>query len=164
MAAQALIYRAQLKTTYTVERAYVDISHHPPGLTFQPDGRPIAHFGVRNYGRTPADILNVSVTLRTGTGPLPQTPPYGLDNEVTQAFVMPDESINVSGNFQPIAEETMAALHNGTLTAWLLGYVDYGDRFGRRHRGGYARRYVPALANNNLVFEITPGYNYDIDL
>ena len=43
----------------------------------------------------------------------------------------------------------------------LLTYVDYRDAFGDRYRSGYARRYVPAAAANNLVFETTEGYNYD---
>ena len=50
----------------------------------------------------------------------------------------------------------------------LIGYVDYIDKFGVRHRGGYARefdhvRHVLSKPEkrNNLVFLNKRGYNYD---
>ena len=44
----------------------------------------------------------------------------------------------------------------------VYGFVDYIDAFGVRHRGGYARQYVPNVqGNNNLVFLDHPSYDYD---
>ncbi len=45
----------------------------------------------------------------------------------------------------------------------LIGYVDYLDKFGGRHRGGYARKFAPELdgTDNNLIFVDQTGYNYD---
>lgn len=68
----------------------------------------------------------------------------------------------------------MAVMEDEERKLWLYGYVDYRDRFGTRHRGGYMRRYErfdrtaapDALGHlperyNNLVFDPTPGFNYD---
>jgi hypothetical protein len=48
------------------------------------------------------------------------------------------------------------------VTIWLVGQLDYLDRFGDAHQAGYGRRYLPALIENNLVFDqSTTGLNYD---
>ena len=60
----------------------------------------------------------------------------------------------------------MASVSNAfTHTLYLIGYVDYIDQFGQRHRGGYARMYKPLTVllqnQNNLFYVIQEGYNYD---
>lgn len=43
---------------------------------------------------------------------------------------------------------------------WLIGYVDYFDKFGDRHRSGSARKYIPLPllgSPNNLVFTTEPS-------
>jgi hypothetical protein len=64
-----------------------------------------------------------------------------------------------------------------TLNLFVFGYVDYVDKFGARHRSGYARLHdiriddpghwdggkVPEK-RNNLPFVTKPGYNYDIEI
>ncbi len=57
---------------------------------------------------------------------------------------------------------------------FIVGFVDYRDKFGTRHRGGYARKYAIAkddrcsydsdeafLKRNNLIIVTESGYNYD---
>jgi hypothetical protein len=56
---------------------------------------------------------------------------------------------------------------------YVIGFVDYIDQFGERHRGGYGRRYYPAIdemkykteadraKRNNLHVIVQEGYNYD---
>ena len=63
-----------------------------------------------------------------------------------------------------VPDDVIHAIQAGAIGAWLVGYVEYQDRFGHRHRGGYARRHDPAQPQNNLVFELHENYNYDIEI
>ena len=76
--------------------------------------------------------------------------------------VMPNETVNWTNPFTVPAAE-LARVHANTRTLWIVGYVDYRDRFGDSHRNGYARRYM-SQPGNNLVFEIISDYNYDKDI
>jgi hypothetical protein len=51
----------------------------------------------------------------------------------------------------------------GTKPLYLLGYVEYLDRFDTRHRGKFAREFRPGLKPNNLTFVTQEGYNDDVD-
>jgi hypothetical protein len=56
---------------------------------------------------------------------------------------------------------------------YMIGFVDYKDQFGERHRAGYARQYYPAIdekeyrteeeraKRNNLRVIGQERYNYD---
>ena len=62
---------------------------------------------------------------------------------------MTNDHIFIYATF-PLAEFQQVLL--GQLTLYLFGYVDYIDAFGQRHRGGYARLFMPEQKENNLVF------------
>jgi hypothetical protein len=97
---------------------------------------------------------------------LPRGPKYArFWGEIPQAFLVAQEEFfyNVPVS---ISAEQMAAVNNAfTHTLYLVGYVDYIDQFGQRHRGGYARMYKPLTeflkGQNNLVYVVQEGYNYD---
>jgi hypothetical protein len=161
---QAYIYAGIRKDTRSIERAYVDLSHAPPGLQIDPpqgDTQTLhCRIVLKNHGRTPADILAVSLRLFTHTE-LPAQPPY--DASVPMRYtVMPGETVNWTNPF-PMPTAEVQRVDANTRTLWIVGYVDYRDRFGQAHRNGYARRYL-AQPGNNLVFEIASDYNYDVDL
>lgn len=167
---QQTTHQATLDTNRVAERAYVDISHFPPGLELSQDRR-VAEVEVliKNHGATPATVTDVFLTLKIGSDPLPDEPLYEPEagRPEIAAFLV------AGGSFQkwirwPVPEPDSKRIEQGA-TVWLLGYVDYEDTFGRKHRGGYARRYdakrdsaaVPKEKRNNLPFETKAGYNYD---
>jgi hypothetical protein len=162
-----------------VERAYVNMSHKPPGLyslagstTPNPTAVPLAaneaimvNVQVTNHGPTPATITAAVMTIEVGES-LPDKPSYSDHKTWGAFFLMPNDGHFYTGRMihTGIKEEDMARIQAGEgLFIWAIGYVDYTDVFGKRHRAGYARRYSPRSAENNLVFETKPGYNYDID-
>lgn len=179
-----LLYRAtkqlagisdrQNETARASERAYVTLSHRPPGLKFDDnvDSRQrrmvSVEIEVKNYGRTPATVGNVVVELfseRAGAIPL-----LGPSDEKTSAFLVSGGYINVEPWF--IANDEVWALGrngSGADTLRLRGRVAYTDKFGDQHVGAYERIYQPHVdifdeANpdrNNLVFERGARGNYD---
>ena len=84
------------------ERAYVDMSHFPPGLEISASQTDGAHkakikIAVKNYGRTPAEVRSVVLAVLARTGTLPDAPPYsGAANLGGEAFLMPGESFMVT--------------------------------------------------------------------
>ena len=87
---------------------------------------------------------------------LPNDPPYGRP-EVCHAFLVSMEQFFFIIN--ATAGNHISDVQSGTKTLYLIGYVDYTDKFGVQHRGGYARRYSPDAPD--LVFVTQEGYNYD---
>ena len=74
---------------------------------------------------------------------------------------MANGSAYFGDNFS-ITPSELEQVKEGTLKLYLVGYVDYMDAFGERHRGGYARIYDPQPGlPNNLGFVTEDGYNYD---
>ena len=69
---------AAAQHTRTVERAYVKLSHAPPGLRTDDQGRFSVQISVKNFGTTPAkvsDILMQPIVLPNNQ-PLPRRPIY----------------------------------------------------------------------------------------
>jgi hypothetical protein len=170
-AIQVQVMRDALATTRRVDRAYVDLSHSPPGLVkFLPDTEPSIEICIKNHGRTPADILLVALNLVLGgkSMPLPPDPPYDTAQFTTlTAFLMPNETVRMWNNLDKVPTPIIDEINGGNVVLTIVGYVEYVDRFGQKHRNGYARRYIPKpipTTSNNLVFVDQPGYNYDIEV
>jgi len=178
---QVCIYLNQLATNKEIERAYVTMSHYPPGLIINPDihtfnGPPSQNVRVlvriRNRGNTPALVTFTLVQFHFG--PLPAIPPYDeTKGQIMDASFAKDGKFNVVA-FWTIPTDTLKRMSVGGEPLFIFGYADYIDRFKDRHRVGWARRYdrfieVPDLYatgklpknRNNLPFVTTPGYNYD---
>jgi len=96
----------------------------------------------------------MSLTLLISSTPLPAKPPYAPGGPVAAFLVAGDEFFQ---NLTITASE-FAQIQAGAL-AYVLGYVDYRDQFGQRHRSGYARRFDARSPENNLVFATEAGYN-----
>lgn len=155
--------RRALEQTRTAERAYVKMSHMPPGLVPSTEGTLSVTMRVQNFGRTPATVTDVIVTphLTRPGARLPDRPTYlGVSVfPTTQAFLVTNDHIFTTQAF-PFPEWQYVIA--GLWTLYLFGYVDYIDAFGERHRGGYARMLAPDQRNNNLVFITNTAFNYDV--
>jgi type II secretory pathway pseudopilin PulG len=148
----------------TVERAYVKLSHKT-GLTSEPTGLFFVKMQAKNTGRTPATVTDMRVkpVLLSNADNLSPEPNYERKGSDThKAFLVANGSAYFGDNFS-ITPSQLAQVNDGTLKLYLIGYVDYIDAFGERHRGGYARLYDPSQPgpDNNLFFVTEDGYNYD---
>ena len=168
---------AALKTAKNMEvadRAYIKISHKPPGLvavTPSPDlfyGPRIRTYtvqmDVRNIGKTPAEITRFVFTqlIQSSNTPLPALPSYSpiLKEDAMRTIMYGSDAIDPSLNVT-IEEDDVHAIMAGEKHFYLIGYAAYIDHFGTCHRAGYARRYNPLATENNLFIVIQKGYNYD---
>lgn len=137
---------------------------------------------VKNNGNTPAVITEHLIQVTWNELDLPSSPVYH-DHEIrkVRASLVKDDSITVFANFR-IPVEVIEGCRTGARALFLYGYTDYVDKFGCRHRVGYARVYAPsndmkaegaAFAAklqkrthtpedySNLSFVLQGGYNYD---
>ncbi len=161
------------------ERAYVKMSHPPPGVEmFDELGIYWVQVEIINFGRTPARVTDVwlqSFTLGKDEI-LPALPQYDRDDtHPTQGFLVSNEKLFHSKSFR-IDAETVREIVEESRILWVVGYADYQDIFGARHRAGYARYYVPEMdvkdakryptddayaKRNNLLVMPSGAYNYD---
>jgi len=190
-------YEASLTANKVIERAYVKMSHNRPGLRIDPvstasrlyDTAPRQDISVdvkvQNSGNTPATVSYHLLQLVFTNSPLPTTPDYDpTKGQVVRVHLVKDESFNIFMNVN-VEATAVANVQSEGWKLYLLGYVDYIDKFKGRHRSGYARVYNPSIdANiatkplregsmipipdpkahaqrNNLPFVTQPGYNYD---
>ena len=163
-----------------VERAYIKISHRPPGI--EPEGITglfWVNLEITNSGKTPArvtDVVLTPVVVVPHKKGLPEIPDYSVpavrDNIPNAFLVTEDKFFSVQRCKIPKLEMTSIMELESDL--YLIGFVDYIDQFGQRYRGGYARRYQPRMDDrsryrtddafeqrSNLVFVAQDGYNYD---
>jgi len=172
----------------TAERAYVKMSHKPPGLRIGHEGAGDYRLDleVTNFGRTPAmvtDVLVKLIALPPGQL-LPLAPDYRLyhnPHASLKAFLVTNDTFTFTGWWGwPILTKLIGEIRSTTdEELYVVGYVNYTDAFGNRYRSGYARKYDswqdfwdqtddPSREiyrhRNNLVFVTQEGYNYDICL
>ena len=121
---------------------------------------------VRNSGQTPADVINVALcwlVMPEGQA-APIIPKYPKpENAIgpTAGFLVANDLFLVWKTFDGISDDQFDKINTGDERLWIYGYVDYIDVFGQWHRGGFARKYDPGRAQNNLIFVGQIGYNYD---
>ena len=122
-----------LGQTRVVERAYVKLSHEPPGVRFERMDMTIhVKLRVKNFGRTPAYVTDVILTpVILGVGErLPAIPSY-RGTEVypaTRAFLVADDKIFTHIVF-PLSEREYEGVWAGNLSLHIIGFVDYIDAF-----------------------------------
>src|SRR4051794_29276081 len=124
------------------------MSHHGPSGINWPGGKPEYSgplpgmaFSIRNNGNTPAHVIELAGQPYFPAGNpapshLPEDPPELLKTG-TRAFLVRGDSFNRQ-QLLPIAPHEIAEIRAGDRSLWILGYVDYIDAFGIRHRSGYA--------------------------
>jgi hypothetical protein len=162
-----------------VERAYVKLSHEP----FDGTGRQVVRFEisngeppsawigiqvtVKNEGSTPADVMGGGIwcRLELGDRPNPETPP-NYPARIAPAFLTGGggDFVRFETSFRmPVEPDliTMRQTYNSTQKRlWVIGHVDYRDRFGAYHRAGYCRRFENT-AKDLVHDQTTSGLNYD---
>lgn len=169
----------QVQTARTIERAYVKMSHFPPGLIIVRDtGICWVRVSVKNYGRTPARITGAILKLvpLPNSESLPVIPDYRIERaqEQHKVFLVAGDEFFFSQWFNKLEVANLPDVESGGTKLWVYGYVDYIDKFEQRHRAGYARVYdriADARSSyrsdeefekrSNLVFFPQEGYNYD---
>jgi hypothetical protein len=160
----------------TIERAFVKLSGAAPGIKPDRSGLFWINISTKNFGRTPATISDtlLNYLVLPHGAPLPDTPSYVRQTtQIPGAFLVSDEEIFTRVVYRITLEE-MGEVQDFQSDLYLIGYVDYRDQFGGRHRAGYARVYRPAIddgatyrtdaefeARSNLVFVASREYNYD---
>ena len=132
---------------------------------------------IKNFGQTPADITNIvlrPIVISPHNAPLPAQPDYSGDGTLfPKAFLVSQDWFSIFHVFR-IAKSEIDAIKIWDADLYVIGYVDYIDKFGARHRGGYARKYTYArddrkayasddefAQRSNLIFVTQDGYNYD---
>jgi hypothetical protein len=167
----------QAADTRIIQRAYVRMSHGPPGLDVKgTTGLIYVTMMIKNSGSTPAmvtDIFFKPIVVPHLT-PLPTTPDYSGDRTAfPKAFLVAQDEFAIFHVLKIEAEKIIDVKDFGA-DLYIVGFVDYTDTFGVAHRGGYARKYAigqddrgsfasdEAFAKrNNLIFVTQAGYNYD---
>jgi hypothetical protein len=157
-----VINRNQLEHGRQVERGYVKMSHYSPGVMFGAKPSVDTHIEVKNFGNTPATVTNVVVNAWVSPNgqPLPEKAIYRpLPGPIPGAFLVSNDSFIFDSSVE-ILQSDWEGIRSRNRQLHVIGYVDYIDQFGQRHRGGYARKYEPS-PTNNLVYVSERGYNYD---
>lgn len=165
-----------VKNMQSADRAYIKMSHFPPGLIFN-DALAERIYGevrtgdvrieVINLGKTPAIITSVAMTYFTLplSEPLPPLPLYHMgrpEETKMKTILYGTDAITPPPTFKlTLSAEEFTSINEKTSRLYLLLYADYIDQFGIRHRAGYARRYDPQ-STNNLTLVTQRDYNYDI--
>lgn len=158
------------------ERAYVKMTHLPPGLHFEEGGWYWVQLRIQNSGRTPARITARCINTQyfSPSEAPPGTPDYseGVVDTVG-AFLVTGDHVGNTLRAQFPGEEAESNIRAGHGRFLIFGYVDYIDQFRQRHRAGYGREYSALLDDpenypaedfprrSNLVFVPEFNYNYD---
>jgi hypothetical protein len=178
---QVLIYAGIHSTTKRVERAYVDLSHGQPGIEFEADKPIRIQVAITNHGHTPADVVAVVVERFVGNE-LPDDFPDIRPTEVQNLFLMPNAPLYWTPDepgLPAVPKASYDAIYDqkNPLTLWIIGYVDYIDRFGKRRRNHFTRKFNPlakaqsilvqgtfTYVMNNLLIETKVGYSTDMEI
>lgn len=162
-----------------VERAYIKMSHFPPGLEWIgiEAGKFRVVMRVKNFGSTPGEVLGTFLTHVVEIEPPSRLPYEGAHStHEAEAFLVKDDEFRFMQEFQ-LTPEQYALYRNSKGVIFIAGYVEYRDRFGQRHFAGYARSYDRVrdvrgnyaseqdwAARNNLTFVGKAGFNFDAPL
>lgn len=149
------------------ERAYVKMSHVPPGVRWFEKNKELFQIEVeiKNYGRTPASVTDVKLGAKLlENGELLREPFfYHVREAIPNAFLVTNEAFFHQGHF-PLRGQDLDDAKSGTKKLWIFGHVDYIDTFKTRHRSGYVRVYIAIVDDgkqNNLFYMTEARYNYD---
>jgi hypothetical protein len=161
---QACIYGAMHNANKVAERAYVAMSHHPPGIRVHSERLPsdggeerwrhnvTLRVKVTNHGNTPARVTRSLVQVLLTNDEFPQLPNYAeelarrgqvsLVKDGNYTITTPYEFKSTGGaSFSAAFAELFTEGHR----LYVIGYVDYIDKFDQRHRSGYGRIYQPSI-------------------
>lgn len=166
--------QAAQKHTITIERAYVDMSPAKGLPQIQSGEVPKVVIDISNYGHTPAEVIGVALIGLIGER-LPDSFPDIQPKENARFFIQPggDNTVvhwipDYELLVKPLTnqEVDVLSIRTGYLKFWIIGWVDYTDRFGETHRHRFTRQYhppkdVPAKPDETNYFIVppNPGFN-----
>jgi hypothetical protein len=173
-----------LSTQREIERAYIAMSHKdilflefsqitPKRPTVDHENPDCIDFviEIRNFGRTPGDILGgySGYIFQPGhDGPDLRNvgPMTGGNGHLPPAFLVPhpEGMLDFAATIR-LGKEALRRLRsedpdNDAKVLWIVGEVDYRDRFHKIHRGGYARIFSKD-ARNFVIDPSVKDLNYD---
>src|SRR5262249_8502167 len=141
---------------------YVTMSHYPPGLDFSEPDYVWITVKIHNYGRTPADVLGGTISLFLSEEH--DRPPASVEPARSYSGVPP--VMLVTGDhvdfrtLLSLSSDELQSVRAGDNHLWVVGHVDYLDRFKGKHRAGYARHFN--RFSQELIFDrSTQGLNFD---
>jgi hypothetical protein len=166
MDAQRATNEATLATMREIERAYVTMSHQLPGIEPKSERvsaednrwrhRLTVGITVQNNGNTPARVTRCLIQVVMTNDDFPAVPDYN-ESLARPGYVslVKDDSYTISTPYEFHSTGTKSfsaafrelAVHGHRL--YVIGYVDYTDKFDDRHRAGYGRIYEPAIDDQN---------------
>jgi hypothetical protein len=122
------------------------------------------HLRIANSGQTPAHIEGGGIQTVPFMDETPFTPPVRTPDgrgEISPTFL--DARTRYAAKFTyHLTPIDLKALTDSRL--WLVGYVDYVDVFGARHRAGFCRRIGPREdSGNNVLLDDSTCGPYDQD-
>lgn len=169
----------------SAERAYVSIRHREASdmtsvmdFSFHSmkkvsdDGRAAYRLDIRiaNTGRTPAHIHGGVMRAAARLHQAKPTLPTLIAGLVKERGHVPGNFLHAGDSYREkltltLSADDIAALNDREL--WIVGFVQYSDAFGKRHKAGYCRRvneHIPAGKNSLFVDKNCEPYNYDIQI
>ena len=179
MLAQKRASDGMLATNKVIERAYVSMSHHPPGLDIDdfiittaehpiPSQSVRVNIRIQNNGNTPARITFSLLQVFPDVGVPENDPPYEHDNPLfcatVNAFLAKGDSFTIHRHLMVPAQVITIIRSVGNIESptpvrfWVFGYVDYIDEFKIHHRAGYGRVYTPLADSHHLPIYQTVGH------
>jgi hypothetical protein len=146
------------------ERAYVDMSPETRGSPIRANTPLDVGIKIKNNGRTPASVLNAALEARISESPLPDAFPAIAPKEPVSFWIQQGDAVHWWPDYKltdSLAHDVVDRLNDpdSGLKCWIVGWVDYTDRFEKRIRHRFARRYHA----QKFVLESKPGYNGDCD-
>jgi hypothetical protein len=168
----SVLAKRQDDVTRAIQRAYVKVTERKgTTLVLADSGDTLVNLKIKNWGATPANVTALSVTayVHDSLKPFPTHPIYGHVFPIN-AFLVAGESFVHQSNVQYSprvieADDIRKLIQEWNSYLFIVGYVDYTDKFGVNHRGGFARQYQAPNPNGTgrsyLTFVEAPGYNYD---
>lgn len=158
--------------TRTVERGYVRFS--APRLVLMPDNEFRVTTTITNEGHTPADIYERFVDIKRDVlwphPPRPSVHPNRLEHP--RSVLMPNEGADsiarVTWMIRGDGGQVTQNIRSGGEQLTVVGWVTYRDRFGKKHRTGFAQRYhhKPVAGDDgSVVFlpEVSESYEEDLN-
>ena len=153
------------------ERAYISMVESASGFhRSQPLHRLQLTLLIKNYGRTPGTVIRGEFGIVPSLSSQPFI--HGLPDaakfrqQVTGGLYVPARKGASLHSFDG-ASVILLQEEGGPHHLWLVAYIDYEDRFGGRHRGGWARRikgHMTTVTWEMWVDETAAPYNYDIEI
>lgn len=138
------------------ERARVHIK--AVALSLQSNAPIKALLTIENFGKTPANRLEVTATLETRADALPDNPQDDPSiHEHPSTNLMPSDIHGMSLiGARPMSDAGVTAINEGKGFVYVFGHMEYEDVFGKAHKTTFCAQYNPKVPDQ---FNFCAYYN-----